>query len=813
MPKTPPPEPVEERIQDIDLSTEMQGSFLEYAYSVIYSRALPDARDGLKPVQRRILYQMAEMGLRPDRGHVKSARVVGEVMGKLHPHGDSAIYDALVRLAQEWALRVPLVDGHGNFGSLDDGPAAARYTEARLAAAALALTENLDEDVVDFIPNYDGQFQQPAVLPAAFPNLLVNGASGIAVGMATNMAPHNLIEVVAAATHLLEHPDATTEELMEFVPGPDFPSGGILMGLDGVKDAYTNGRGALKVRGKTSIEPLGPRRTGIIVSELPYMVGPERLLEKIRDAVQAKKLQGISDVTDLTDRNHGLRVAIGIKTGFDPNAVLEQLYRLTPLEDSFSINNVALVEGQPRTLGLKEMLSVYVGHRLEVITRRSRYRLKRREERLHLVEGLLIAILDIDEVIQVIRSSDDSEQARARLRSVFDLSELQAEYILELRLRRLTKFSRIELETERDALLAEIAALRELLGSPVLLRAAVAKELDAAAEAYGTPRRTLLMNAAPPKPRATKGAVDLQIADAPTVLVLSTTGRTVRVDLGEGQELSVPARRSKHDAILTTVETTVRAELGALTSLGRVVRFSPVDLPSVPATSVQLAAGTPLRDYLGITTKGERVLGFVRFDSETPIALGTAQGTVKRIVPSSLPVRPDLEVIGMKPGDTVVGAAEAPDDAELVFVTTDAQLLHFPASAVRPQGAPAGGMAGVKLGSGASVLFFGVVDPSADAVVATVSGGESVLPGTDPGRAKVSSFAEYPAKGRATGGVRAHSFLKGEDRLTVAWVGPNPPQAVDPTGAVRKLPEAGARRDASGQPIDGVIGSIGRTLV
>lgn len=813
MPKTPPPELAPERIQDIDLESEMQGSFLEYAYSVIYSRALPDARDGLKPVQRRILFQMAEMGLRPDRGHVKSARVVGEVMGKLHPHGDSAIYDALVRLAQDWALRVPLVDGHGNFGSLDDGPAAARYTEARLASPAMALTENLDEDVVDFIPNYDGQFQQPAVLPAAFPNLLVNGASGIAVGMATNMAPHNLIEVVAAATHLLEHPDATTEELMEFVPGPDFPSGGILMGLDGVKDAYANGRGALKVRGKVSVEPLGPRRTGLIVSELPYMVGPERLIEKIRDAVQSKKLQGISDVTDLTDRNHGLRVAIGIKTGFDPHAVLEQLYRLTPLEDSFSINNVALVDGQPRTLGLKELLSVYVGHRLEVITRRSRYRLTRREERLHLVEGLLIAILDIDEVIQVIRSSDDSEQARARLRTVFDLSEPQAEYILELRLRRLTKFSRIELETERDALQAEIAALRELLGSDVLLRAAVAKELDAAADAYGTPRRTLLMNAAPPKPRATKGAVDLQIADAPTVLVLSTTGRTVRVDLGEGQELTAPARRSKHDAILTTVETTVRGELGALTSEGRLLRFSPVDLPSVPSSSVQLAAGTPLRDYLGITTKGERVLGFVRFDSDVPIALGTAQGTVKRFIPSALPVRPDVEVIGMKSGDRVVGAAEAADDAELVFLTTDAQLLRFSASSVRPQGAAAGGMAGIKLGAGASVLFFGAVAAGSEAVVATVSGAESVLPGTDPGRAKVSSFAEYPGKGRATGGVRAHAFLKGEDRLTVAWVGPGPAQAVDPTGAVRSLPEPGARRDASGQPVDGVIGSIGRTLV
>ncbi|WP_194764006.1 DNA gyrase/topoisomerase IV subunit A [Microbacterium sp. UFMG61] len=814
MPKTPPPELAPERIQDIDLESEMQGSFLEYAYSVIYSRALPDARDGLKPVQRRILYQMAEMGLRPDRGHVKSARVVGEVMGKLHPHGDSAIYDALVRLAQDFALRVPLVDGHGNFGSLDDGPAAARYTEARLAAPAMALTENLDEDVVDFVPNYDGQFQQPAVLPAAFPNLLVNGASGIAVGMATNMAPHNLIEVVAAATHLLENPDATTEDLMEFVPGPDFPSGGILMGLDGVKDAYANGRGALKVRGKVSVESLGPRRTGIIVSELPYMVGPERLIEKIRDAVQSKKLQGISDVTDLTDRNHGLRVAIGIKTGFDANAVLEQLYRLTPLEDSFSINNVALVGGQPRTLGLKEMLSVYVAHRLEVITRRSRYRLARREERLHLVEGLLIAILDIDEVIQVIRSSDDSEQARTRLRSVFDLSELQAEYILELRLRRLTKFSRIELEAERDSLLAEIAGLRELLASDVLLRAAVATELDAAADAYGTPRRTLLMNAAPPKPRASKGATaDLQIADAPTVLVLSTTGRAVRVDLAEGQELTVPARRSKHDAILTTVETTVRADIGALTTEGRVLRFSPVDLPSVPSSSVQLAAGTPLRDYLGITTRGERILEFIRFDSDVPVALGTTQGIVKRIVPSMLPVRPDLEVIGMKPGDSVVGAMEARDDADLVFVTTDAQLLRFSASVVRPQGALAGGMAGIKLGSGSTVLFFGAVPPETDAVVATVSGSDSSLPGTEPGRAKVSSFTDYPSKGRATGGVRAHAFLKGEDRLMIAWVGPGPAQAVDPTGAVRKLPEPGARRDASGQPIDGVIGSIGRTLV
>ena len=814
MPRTESAEPVEERIQDIDLSTEMQGSFLEYAYSVIYSRALPDARDGLKPVQRRILYQMSEMGLRPDRGHVKSARVVGEVMGKLHPHGDSAIYDALVRLSQDFALRVPLVDGHGNFGSLDDGPAASRYTEARLPPAALALTENLDEDVVDFVPNYDGQFQQPAVLPAAFPNLLVNGASGIAVGMATNMAPHNLIEVVAAAVHLLENPDATLDELMAFVPGPDFPSGGIIMGLDGIKDAYTNGRGAFKVRGKVSVESIGPRRTGIIVTELPYMVGPERLIEKIRDAVQAKKLQGISDVNDLTDRQHGLRVAIGIKTGFDPNAVLEQLYRLTPLEDSFSINNVALVEGQPRTLGLKEMLSVYIGHRIEVITRRSRYRLARREERLHLVEGLLIAILDIDEVIQVIRSSDDSEQARARLRTVFDLSEAQAEYILELRLRRLTKFSRIDLETERDALQAEISELRELLGSPALLRHRVATELDAAAEAYGTPRRTLLTNGKPIQPRRAKaGEADLQIADAPTILALSTTGRAVRVDLAEGQALTRPARRSKHDAIRSTVSATVRGEVGAITTAGRMLRFSPVDLPSVPSTSVQLAAGTPLRDYLGITSRTEKVLALVDLSAETPVALGTAQGTVKRVVPSTLPVRPEVEIIGLKNGDSLVGAAAAPDDANVVFVTSDAQLLHFPASAVRPQGAPAGGMAGMKLASGASVVYFGVVSHGADAIVATVSGAEGVIPGTDAGRAKISVFDDFPAKGRATGGVRAHSFLRGEDRLMVAWVGTQPAYAVGTDGAARKLPETPAKRDASGQLVDGEIGSIGQPVI
>lgn len=801
------------RIEDVDVAAEMQGSFLEYAYSVIYSRALPDARDGLKPVQRRILFQMADMGLRPDRGHVKSARVVGEVMGKLHPHGDAPIYDALVRLAQPFSLRVPLVDGHGNFGSLDDGPAAPRYTEARLAAPALALTENLDEDVVDFIPNYDGQFQQPEVLPAAYPNLLVNGATGIAVGMATNMAPHNLIEVVGAAIHLLDNPDATVEELMEFVPGPDLPSGGIIVGLDGIKDAYEKGRGSFRTRAKVSVESLGPRRTGIVVTELPYLVGPERIIEKIKDAVNAKKLQGISDVTDLTDRHHGLRLVIGIKTGFDPQAVLEHLYRLTPLEDSFSINNVALVEGQPQTLGLRDLLRVYLDHRLSVVTRRSSFRLARRQERLHLVEGLLIAILDIDEVIQVIRTSDDGEAARSRLMDVFDLSEPQAEYILELRLRRLTRFSRIELESERDKLKTEIAELEELLGSGVLLRAQVARELDAAAETYGTPRRTLLLNGGPvaPRSRAAAATADLQIADSPCRVFLSATGRMVRAEFAADAPnggIVPPSRRSKHDAIRSSVDTTTRGDVGAVTSHGRLIRFSPVDLPSVPGNSVQLAAGTRADQYLGLGT-GEHVVAIVPLEDGPPIALGTLHGTVKRVAASELGSKHDIEIIALRDGDRVVGAAPASDGAELVFVASDAQLLRFDASSVRPQGRAAGGMAGIRLSDGAEVVAFTVVGASAfDAVVVTIAGSGAALAGTDAGTAKVSAFTEFPAKGRATGGVRAQRFLKGEDALTHAWVGTDP-RAVGTDGATRALPEAGAKRDASGTPLDGVIGAIG----
>ena len=806
-----PHETAGERIEDIDISQEMEGSFLEYAYSVIYSRALPDARDGLKPVQRRILFMMQDMGLRPEKGHVKSARVVGEVMGKLHPHGDASIYDALVRLAQGFAMRLPLVDGHGNFGSLDDGPAASRYTEARLAGAALAMTDALDEDVVDFVPNYDNQIMQPDVLPSAVPNLLVNGASGIAVGMATNLAPHNLIEVVDGAKHLLHHPEATVDELMEFIPGPDLPGGGIIVGLDGVKDAYRTGRGAFRTRAKVSVEQLGPRRTGLIVTELPYLVGPERVIEKIKQGVEAKKLSGISDVADLTDRKNGLRLVITLKTGFSPEAVLEQLYRYTPLEDSFSINSVALVKGQPQTLGLREMLRVFLDHRISVITRRSEFRLKKRRERLHLVEGLLIAILDIDEVIQLIRTSDDAETARTRLMQVFDLSEPQAEYILELRLRRLTKFSRVELEAERDELRAEIEALLEILGSDEKLRAVVAEELDEAAEAFGTPRRTVLTGAVARPARATAAATSLEVADSPCTVLLSATGRALRIDRDpEAPESPRSASRAtKHGAILTRADGTVRGELGAILSDGTLHRFTPVDLPLVPAASVAFSAGVKIADYLGLTDKKLRVVGLVPLDTGTPVGLFTEQGTVKRVVLTDLPAKPAFEVIGLKAGDRLVAAFAAPDDSEFAVVTSDAQLLRFPASAVRPQGRPAAGMAGIRLGAEARVVFAGAVPEGADARVVTVADSSITLPGTDVATAKVTEWSEFPPKGRGTGGVRAQRFLKWEDQIACAWVGTGEPRALAADGAARKLPTELGKRDGSGQPIDGAAAYVG----
>ena len=837
---TPPPEDFEENIVDIDVAEEMRGSYLEYAYSVIYQRALPDARDGLKPVQRRILYQMNEMGLRPDRGHVKCARVVGEVMGRLHPHGDSAIYDALVRMAQPWVMRLPLIDGHGNFGSPggDDSPAAMRYTEARLTSAAMEMVASIDEDTVDFQPNYDGTERQPEVLPAGLPNLLVNGTAGIAVGMATNMAPHNLGEVIAAARHLIANPEATLDELMRFVPGPDLPGGGKIVGLDGIREAYESGRGIFRTRATARVEKITPRRDGIVVTELPFGVGPEKVISRIKDLVQAKKLNGISDLKDLTDRHRGLHLVIEVRGGFHADALLEELYRLTPMEETFGINNVALVDGQPRVLGLREMLQIYVDHRIEVIRRRSEFRRRKRADRLHLVDGLLIALLNIDEVIQVIRSSDDSAQAKERLMSVFDLSEIQAQYILDTPLRRLTRYDRLELERERETLQAEIAELTAILESEARLREVVSAELAGVSERFGTPRRTVLLEGSG---KARTAAVPLEVADDPCLVLLSSAGLIARTAAGPaggggdgaagappgGTPLPLTAGpRAAHDVIVATAPATARGATAVVTSRGRLVRISVLEIPALPpgAHSPALAGGAPISEFVGLET-GETVVGLAAPDTAgAGLVLGTAQGVVKRVAPDYPANATDFEVISLRDGDHVVGAVQlATEDADLVFITSDAQLLRFRAAAVRPQGRAAGGMAGVRLASRASVIWFGAVPDAVasaagagtdatgapGAVVVTVAGSSRALPGTAAATIKVSPYLEFPAKGRATGGVRCQRFLKGEDSLVLAWAGRAPARGATEAGVPVELPDADGRRDGSGERVRQPLAALG----
>ena len=760
------PRKVKENIVETPLNEEMSKSFLEYAYSVIYARALPDARDGMKPVQRRIVYQMGNMNLTPEHAYMKSARVVGEVMGKLHPHGDSAIYEAMVRLAQPFSLRLPLVDGHGNFGSLDDGPAASRYTEARLAPAALGMNADINEDTVDFAPNYDNKLKEPTVLPAAIPNLLVNGASGIAVGMATNMATHNLGEVVAAAKYVMKHPNATLDDLMQIVPGPDWPGGGIIIGRNGIREAYETGRGAFTTRSKTHIENVTARKKAIIVTELPFMVGPERVLERISQGIKARKLDGISGAIDLTDRHNGTRIVIEIKTGFDPNAVLAQLFKHTPLQESFTINNVALVDGRPHTMGLRELLDVWILHRRTVIRRRSEFRLNKAKERLHLVEGLLLAMLDIDEVIQVIRSSEDAETAKSKLISVFDLDEIQAQYILDLRLRRLTKMSRIELEGEKNDLLQKIDELNEILSSANQLDKVVIAEMDYAVKQWDTPRRTILLDeqedgsftpvctknskevnsdsamdaviaanqltnaqadvAAAASAARKSGDTDatsaaLQLSDEPCAVALSTSGLIARTNVETFNRWQAHSSNIFDTPCLSMFTTTTRATYALITSAGRLVIAHVADLPHLNQGNEDvlesLSNGVKASELLTSTQstdpiRGEKVVAAIALsdsDSKTPLAIGTKNGVVKRWNFESPTTMDSWSIIDLKDNDSVINAALANDEDRLVFISSDSSLLTFDAKQVRAQGRSSAGMAGIRLNEGCTVSAFAVV--------------------------------------------------------------------------------------------------------
>jgi DNA gyrase subunit A len=679
--------PFAREVVEVPVDEELGESFLAYSLSVITSRAIPDVRDGLKPVQRRILYSMREMRLMPDRPHRKCAHVVGDVMAKFHPHGDGAIYDTLVRLGQDFAKQVTLVDPQGNFGSLDDPPAAYRYTECRLTPAALDLLSEIDEETVEFRATYDGETLEPAYLPALLPNLLVNGTSGIAVGMATNMPTHNLGEVYEAIKLVMtkRRPKPTIDELMEKVPGPDFPSGGILID-DGIREAYETGRGTIRIRAKAEVVNITRARQGLEITELPYLVGVERVIAKIKDLVNSGRLNGISDVKNLSDRKSGLKLVIECKTGINPELLLEKLYRLTPMEETFGINNVVLVNGVPTTVGLYELCHHYIEHRLDVVVKRTEYRLRKAEERLHLVEGLLIAIDNIDEVVAIIRGSENYQDAKTKLMKRLKLSEIQAEYVLDLRLRRLTALAYEELVEEKKELLVTIKELKKILGSEQRRRTIVLNELGRIVEDYGYARRTKIIGGDDiPDLAELEEQVVADLPDDPCVISLSASGLVGREATGTSKSFSP----SRHDVIQSVVTTTLRQDVTAFTAAGKLLKLTAADVPEVGGRSRGKATGEVFP-----SDRGDTIISIAGPDGD-PVVVVTANGMVKRLDRSAIAdVRSGRPYIKLATGDRVVAAFSASESEEVVLVASDAQALRTPVSNISVQGPAAKGVAG-----------------------------------------------------------------------------------------------------------------------
>ena len=740
-------------IVDVPVSEEMSESFLAYSLSVITSRAIPDVRDGLKPVQRRILWSMLQMGVRAGTPFRKSARIVGDTMGRYHPHGDAAIYDTLTRMGQDFSRNVPFIEPQGNFGSLDDPPAAARYTECRLSDAAMDMVRELDEDTVDFRATYDGEGEEPIVLPAGLPNILVNGTSGIAVGMATNMAPHNLREVEAAITLVMRQrrPKPTVDDLMAVLPGPDFPSGGIVVD-DDLRAAYETGRGSFRIRARAHVEQVTRNRQAIIVTELPYLVGPERVMAKLKELVANEKIAGVSGFANLSDME-GLRLQIDVKPGVNPQAVLQEMYRLTPLEETFGINNVVLVDGVPTTLGIYDLCRHYIEHRLDVIVRRTTFRLEKAEHRLHILDGLLIALDAIDEVVAIIRSSQDAAEARDRLIERFSLTDVQAAHILDMPLRRLTALAKLELEEEASGLRADIAEYQKLLKSEDRRRTLVLKELHELVEAHGVDRRTEIMAADEipvyEKPVEATAEIDPD-ADEPCVVALSTSGNIGRIPT-EGAKRSSAGR---HDLLAARVVASTAATIVAVTSEGRAFSFRGAEV----ADGAGRTRGGDVSQLLGLN-KGEVVRDLVT-EGDEHLVLVTAKGVAKRLTNDEvLGTKSGKTLIGLKAGDSVVAAFRAPDGVDAVIVASDGQTLRLPLDSVSVQGRGAGGVAGMKLKGEATVVGAGPV--IGDGVVITVTSG---------GAAKTTPYDELPAKGRGGQGVRI-TRLDGDEVITVVQVG------------------------------------------
>lgn len=757
------------------VTDELRRSFMEYSMSVIVSRALPDVRDGLKPVQRRILWSMHRNRLRPDSPYRKSATVVGDVMAHYHPHGDAAIYDTMVRMAQPFANAVPPIDGQGNFGTPDDPAAAARYTEARMTESALLMTEELGEDTVEMRPNYDGKDIEPAVLPAKVPYLLVNGATGIAVGLATRMAPHNLNEVVAALQHLLAHPDADVDALMKHLPGPDLPTGGTVIDDEGgVRSAYMTGRGRFRMRAYGEVTDVSARRKGVVFTELPYEVGPEKVVARVNQLLGEKKLPGVSRIMNLTDRK-GTRLVVEFKTGFSPEKVMSDLYRMTPLEESFSINQIALVDGRPRTLGLVELCQLFLDHRFDVVQRRTRHRLSKAEAREHILEGLIVALDAIDEVVAIIRSSKTADTARTKLRKTFSLSAVQADHILDMQLRRLTSMEVSALRAELKALREKIADLRSLLESRERQAEVISGEMSDVVKKIGRPRASRLTRESP-----------VVVSDDPaeeltaSVVTLSAAGLVAR------REETFKYRPSKSDLVVSAASLPPGGVVGAVASDAVMSCSRAADLPA-PAGRSRGGLGS---DFFTVS-QGASILALVAPGEECTMMLVTREGRVKRLAMKDVPAKGEVALMRLSGDDRLVAAFPADDSSDTLLVTRYGQLLRFASSSVRPQGRSGGGVAGMRLAEGDEIIFACALPDGEEAQVVTV---------TDAGRAKVTAASEYPVKGRGTGGVRCHKMLSGDSMLALAAV-VRRPALFSPQGPVKTEGLVG-RRDGSGVATD-----------
>ena len=758
-------------IVPVPVAEEMSESFLAYSLSVITSRAIPDARDGLKPVQRRILYSMLNMGIRPDGPHRKSARVVGDTMGKYHPHGDAAIYDALVRLAQEFSRPITLIDPHGNFGTLDDPPAAPRYTECRLADAAMEMLDEIDEDTVDHRSTYDGEGSEPEYLPARLPNLLVNGPTGIAVGMATNMAPHNLREVAKAIRLVMtkRRPKPTVDQLLKELKGPDFPTGGLVIDAEegGLRQIYEIGRGSVRIQAKMKPVKLTRSRKGIEVTELPYMVGPEKVVKRINDLIVDGKLPGIHDARNLSDRHHGLRILIECEPRVEPEKLYYDLFRLTPLEETFAVNNVVLVNGVPTTVGLYDLCRHYIDHRLDVVVRRTRHRLRRARDRHHILEGLITALDNIDEVVAIIRGSDDAAEARQRLQDALALTEIQAAHILDMQLRRLTALEKQKIIDERDELIALIGDLEKLLGSDQRQRTVVLKELDELVERFGQDRRTeIVSHGDAPVYEPTPVEELTPKAEGPCVVTLSTTGIVGRAAVG-GRRRS---QFGRHDVLAASVEADLDDTVLAVTSGGRIIASPISAIPEVSGRS----RGAGASEVFG-TIRSEGVLTLVMASSD-PLILVTALGTAKRVDLSDADKgRATKQIIKLKPNDRVVAAFCAPETSELVLVSTQSRALRVPVESIPVQGRGASGVVGIKLRNGDRVI-------AADGV----SGEEAVIWADTAGLVDIIPVTDIPPTAR--GGVGTQ--LAKENPLAMAVVAPRGEllAEVDDNGKPAKAP-------------------------